>query len=689
MDENGKLNGLETEWIGSEPAANPREGGYLKFLRDPNVPDFWRLTVTDARHELDFNRMLRGSSPGVAYAFSTLVSPHSGPSTLILESAETARVLLNGKVIFEGGASGPAPQRIPITLEKGANRLLLKAVHGTGSWRIRARLLSQIGVYEELQVYPTGIHAEPPDLRAIRAIRSKKGNLDLDAAIEYDSASRFASQWAERFHDVALKPSVLENVIGEAARFVVSSQSQDADQISVALKKATKLVSAALSRSRAQVVVAAQHPKPLLRTNVAKEDYIRVAEGHRYFAHANGHPFPVLGFTLTLDSPDLYACNPVSTNYDPIRTDQYFAKLAKSGVNTLRIPLDAPGVDSFEDGSGKVSPEHMKWIDNLVLLAYKNGLKLLVSAYDSTRNLPSKAVTERMITIAGRESQIRRWKVMIDRWGSSGAVMGWEIFNEGDTAGGSPAQFVSALRQIATAVRTYEHSKWGRAHLLTSSTYSALPRGEIGDATFRNPTLDFAETHLFVGDSRSPIQFWAPAQQIANATAKCVVQTKSPYLDGELGPLDHPVADALSDSSGFANNAWMEFTSGASGAGLRRPYRVPDAPTDGMLDSVSSLHAFSLGVDWTMLSRPGGRRLLATPPRGWITNGFFTDKEAILWAGGPVDGDRIALPGAQFPAKGTYRAFDCISKRWIAKGSFNGSLPIPFGLRSVGFVLSK
>jgi hypothetical protein len=690
-DENGHAVGLSTQWIGSEAAARPIEGRFITHLRDAGIPDFWRLAATNARHELDFGKMLNGSSPGVAYAFTTLITAHSGPATLLIEGANVLRVLVDGKQVFQGGKLGAASARVSVTLQKGANAVLVKAVHDSGEWSAKLSVVSRTGIYERLEVYRTGAHAEPADLRAVRAVRGKAGSLDLDAAVAYDSTTRYAAQWIDIFQPEVDRPKILQRIIGEAGRFVVTAERHDADQISVALKRATDLIRVALDHARTRVIASFQHPKPLMRVNVSKEDFARVGPGRRYFVHSNGKPLPIVGFTQPLTSGDTFACDPNNGAYDPDRTDAYFARVADSGVNVVRIAIDSPETDPFQYKTGEISPEHMKWIDNIFLIALKHGLKLLVSAYDSPRDSPQTMGKRFLTTAAGQNAQKRRWRAVIDRWGNSGAVFGWEILDEGDEWRASASELANDISTVAGFVRRYERIRWGRNHLVTSSTYAAVPSGALGDVAFHNKALDFAETHLYAGSSRAPLDPWSPARDVTSSLVQCIAETKNamPYLDGENGPLDRPVADALFDGEIFDSTAWSEFTAGSSGVGLRRPYRNPDSLTDEMLGTLLSIRLFSIGVDWAKLSGAGSNNLTTEIPRRWTCSGFGTRKSAVLWAGGPVLGDRIVLDSRSPIRSGSFRAYDCDGKKWVGEGSFSGSLIIPEGLKSVAWVLNS
>lgn len=671
-DYEGKTYGLGTQWIGSEANAAPFEGKFLTHLRDAGIPEFWRLAATD-HSELDFGSMLNGAKPGVAYAYACLVADHAMPAVISVIGAQTVRVLLNGKAVFEGGSGiRGASARIAAHLAKGPNRLLIKVVHTGGDWYQDVRVACQPGVHEQLDVYRTGAYAEPSDLRAIRAVRNKTGALDLDAAIAYDSSSRLASQWIDVFESDIPHPRALRSVIAEAARHVIAAQAKDANTISSALVKGTNMISLAFRQARAQAVAHYRHLGPLLKTNVAKEDYVRVSPGKRYFVHANGKPFVPIGFSPDTTTPDRHswetlACFPCDPGYDPVKADAFFAKAADAGVDLLELPLD-PDLyvqrrlhSLVKSGVDWGSPEHTKWIDTIMLLALKHRIKLLISVWDPYEGLPMNAKMLPSPSELPKEKQT--WQAVIDRWGNSGAVMGWEIWPPLADALRPRSALIKDLKEVADFIRKTEKRRWGRTHLVTVAQGFEFKRQFIAEAKIED--FDRSVTGTYLKDAAG-----------ARAIRSDITEYAAPF-HGSMPLLTLYVGSAYLPVP-FDAAGWLELVSGDAGV-------ISDDDRSEDLAGYLSLREFALHVDWSKLDSPKSEPFEATAPRRWMSSGFGNAKASILWAGGETLGDQIVL-GPKAPIRaGRFKAYDCSAGKWIGEGTFRGSLAIPKGLKSVAW----
>ena len=97
---------------------------------------------------VSFDEALKGQSKCVGYAFTYLHALDAVEAVLFLGSDDGAKVVLNGKTVYYGHIHGGAKadqHAIPLALEKGANRLLVKIDNVAGPWGIYARIGARDG----------------------------------------------------------------------------------------------------------------------------------------------------------------------------------------------------------------------------------------------------------------------------------------------------------------------------------------------------------------------------------------------------------------------------------------------------------------------------------------------------------------------------------------------------------------
>src|SRR5207302_2964467 len=92
----------------------------------------------DAAH-IDFTQLCERKNAAVVYAATYLHAPAERDATIQIGSDDWARVWLNGKAVLERRVSipaFPAQATVPIHLNAGWNRLLVKVVQATGPWEM-------------------------------------------------------------------------------------------------------------------------------------------------------------------------------------------------------------------------------------------------------------------------------------------------------------------------------------------------------------------------------------------------------------------------------------------------------------------------------------------------------------------------------------------------------------------------
>jgi mannan endo-1,4-beta-mannosidase len=295
--------------------------------------------------------------------------------------------------------------------------------------------------------------------------------------------------------------------------------------------------------------------------------------------------------------------------------------------------------------------------DDLVALCERHGLRLLLTPFDTFwmylhwRHHPySRArggVCERpshwLTDGAMIEAAKARLSFMVERWGGSGAVFGWDLWNEMHPAhmGDDPVHFDAVTTELSWHVRDLELRLHGRAHPQTVSLFGPVlySHPSVADTIFRHPQLDFASTHLYAhGTIDHPRDTVAPAVKVGELVAEALGHAPQdrPYLDTEHGPIHSfkdkkkTLAEAFDDEY-FRHIQWAHLASGGAGGGMRWPNRRPHILTPGMRRAQAALSGFLPLIDWPAFRRRNlSSELRVRPPRvrGFAIGG---GSQAVVW----------------------------------------------------------
>jgi hypothetical protein len=99
-------------------------------------------------YSLDLSRVFGPNQNVVAYALRTLRSPREQAATLIAGGDDGLRIWLNGRLVIDRPgitASALDAFRVPVTLQPGANRLLVESGQGGGDWGFSVGLTAPDG----------------------------------------------------------------------------------------------------------------------------------------------------------------------------------------------------------------------------------------------------------------------------------------------------------------------------------------------------------------------------------------------------------------------------------------------------------------------------------------------------------------------------------------------------------------
>ncbi len=671
----------------------------------------WQLMLADTASGLGFVPAFDRQKPGVVYAYAEVRSPSARDARLLIGSDDGVKVWVNGKLILTSHQTRGVKRdedKADIRLNQGPNRLLFKVDQHFGGWGLLARITDPDGkpmpdLAEILDVQKT---KDTSVTRFVRSAAGKPGALDADALNRYASWQHKTWNWMPWFRTNDLRAEPYDEVLGQVQRKVDAAQSKGPEALSKVLADMADFLKVQYDVEWDALAKRMQNPKPLMQTNIAKEDYVRTAPDGRYFVHPDGTFFIPLGYNHNPDWSKTVESAPSITGYSPQVTDQFFKHLHECGVNVLRMMFEAPaGGHLMEDPIGTFRPEQIAFLDNIVTLARKHEIKLMITPWDTfwmnhrwdanpynAKN--GGQVAEKVDFLTKREvieAQKKRWKFIIDRWGNTGTVFAWELFNEIDLWwDASPEQIQAWVKEMGDYVRTYEKQKWGRNHVITVSIARPFPKDGYDVIAYTQPENEVANTHLYVGAANAPSEPIGPAQAIREGVTFALDRIKDnrPYIDTEDGPINHWIADEKLDDQVFHNMVWAHMASGGAGSGMRWPYRNPHHLSEGMYQELKLMSRFVKDVPWQKLTGAKSE-IKVTVPEGWIECSTATKCGALVWvtSAKPSAGE-ISISWPYGPKSIRYLCYDTKTGEWFAKGSASGNkIPLDGKHSSVAIII--
>jgi hypothetical protein len=354
----------------------------------------------------------------------------------------------------------------------------------------------------------------------------------------------------------------------------------------------------------------------------------------------------------------------------PQTAREYFETLARCGVTCLRLMLEYCQGNGhfFERPVGRFNPRVVRMWDHLIALAERHHVRLLLTPFDTFwmwkrwQHHPYNAAnggpcaTRRVLLTspAARAALKARLAFVIDRWGGSGAVFAWDLWNEIHPAYGEDDAgcFDDFIADLAEFVRRRELERYGRAHPITVSAFGPMltdgfrsrelggttPDPRAAHAVFRHPALAFATVHTYAhGTIDDPADTIAPAIAMGQLTraAMAAIDDQRPYFDSEHGPIHtykdrRRVLPVRFDNEYFRHLQWAHFASGGAGGGMRWPNRRPHTLTPGMHAAQRALADFLPLIDWCRFRRRNLTSDLEAHP-DFAPFGCGDRDQVILW----------------------------------------------------------
>jgi hypothetical protein len=382
--------------------------------------------------------------------------------------------------------------------------------------------------------------------------------------------------------------------------------------------------------------------------------WITVAPGAPYFITDQGEDWTPIGHNEAISWANLL---PLFKRRDLPAVEQHLRDLVAHGVTCLRLMVEYAQVRHryFERPVGRPVPAMVQLWDDLFAMCERVGMRILLTPVDTFwmwlhwRHHPWNKANggpldhpSRLLLCGTTRTAIKaRLTFMVERWGGSGALFAWDLWNEihyaqaGDTADCFP-EFIADL---SSHVRTLEQRLYRRSHPQTVSLFGPelwwRPDLPLAEPIFRHPDLDFASIHIYrSGTIDNPTDTVRPALAMGRIVRHCLreIADRRPFLDTEHGPIHsfkdkHKTLPEAFDDEYFRHMSWAHLASGGVGGGMRWPNRKPHVLTKGMHQAQGAMTRFLPLVDWQRFQR----QPFAVRAPGFHALGSGDERQAVVW----------------------------------------------------------
>jgi mannan endo-1,4-beta-mannosidase len=356
--------------------------------------------------------------------------------------------------------------------------------------------------------------------------------------------------------------------------------------------------------------------------------WIITAPGIPYFFTEDGKDWMPIGQNDAITWPELKG---VFLRKDLTTAENYLIMLKEHGVTCLRLMLEYCHGEHryFEKPVGTFKPAMVRMWDDIFALCEKHQMRILLTPYDTfwmwirwkkhPYNLNNTGICNKrsqwLLCNDTRQAIKNRFSFATERWGHSGALFAWDLWNEIHPAhaGNNADVFWSFIEDISSFVRKTEIQLFGKSHPQTVSVFGPElekdPR--IGDCTFRHNLLDFSSVHFYETNTiDNPKNTIDAAISTGRLTREALrnIQDNRPFFDSEHGPI-HSFKDKkktlpeVFDDEYFRHIQWAHFASGGAGGGMRWPNRHPHSLTQGMRKAQLGLSGFLPLINWRNFKR--------------------------------------------------------------------------------------
>jgi mannan endo-1,4-beta-mannosidase len=400
------------------------------------------------------------------------------------------------------------------------------------------------------------------------------------------------------------------------------------------------------------------HPVLDARSRTRPLPWIQVAPGAPYFVDEQGSAFTPIGQNDAISWPELEG---LFRRKDLPAVERHLLCLKGHGVNCLRLMLEYAQVRHryLERPAGRFVPAMVQLWDDLFAMCERLEMRILLTPVDTFwmwrhwKHLPwNKAnggplarMSEVLTCRDTRQAIKDRFDFVIRRWGGSGVLFAWDLWNEIHPAqGGEQVDcWEEFVHDLSTHVRRLEEQLYGRSHPQTVSIFGPelllQPHHApaMRDTLYRHPDLDFASIHIYAtGTIDNPKDTVAPALKMGEIVAESLDEIRDgrPFFDSEHGPIYNFINKKKTlpepfDDEYFRHLSWAHLASGGAGGGMRWPNRHPHALTSGMRRAQKAMAEFLGHIDWSRFNR---RNLSAkVKARHFHAFACGDDVQALVW----------------------------------------------------------
>jgi hypothetical protein len=399
-------------------------------------------------------------------------------------------------------------------------------------------------------------------------------------------------------------------------------------------------------------------PTAAAALQASEPPWIHVARDAPYFIDETGAPFTPIGQNDAISWVELQG---LFGRRDLPGVERHLRWLKSEGVNVLRLMLEYAQVRHryIEKPAGRFVPAMVQLWDDLFAICERVGMRILLTPFDTFwtwlhwRHHPYNRANggpldhpSRMLLCGETRDAIKaRLVFAVRRWGGSGALFAWDLWNEIHPAQAmeSADNFGEFIHDLSRTVRGLELQLYGRAHPQTVSLFGPelKLRGHmpLRDPIFRHADLDFASIHIYeTGTIDAPRDTVKPALGMGRIVRECLgeIADGRPFLDTEHGPI-HTFKDKRRtlpeafDDEYFRHLQWAHFASGGAGGGMRWPNRNPHILTEGMRRAQGALARFTPLIDWGAFRRRNLNEEVEVSRRAVAAFACGDERQAVVW----------------------------------------------------------
>ena len=375
-----------------------------------------------------------------------------------------------------------------------------------------------------------------------------------------------------------------------------------------------------------------------------------------YFELETGATFTPIGQNDAITWPEFTG---LFRRKDPRPAEEYVRFLALHGVTVLRLMVEYSQFDRgcFEKPVGSFRRTLIQLWDDIFDLCEENGLRILLTPFDTfwmwvrwdrhpynrANGGPCSDRAKILLCPDTRKCIRDRLSFMTDRWGSSGALFAWDLWNEihPSYAGNSASCFGDFIADLSEHMRSEETRLHGRTHPRTVSMFGPhlVLDSRIPESIYRHPSLDFASTHFYEeGTIDYPLNTVDAALAAGRLMRQAVGETPPdrPFFDSEHGPIHmfkdrHKTLPTPFDDEYFRHFQWAHLAGGGAGGGMRWPNRHPHSLTTGMREAQRALAAFLPLIEWREFHRRNLNEEVSVSNPAIIAVACGDNRQSVLW----------------------------------------------------------